>query len=143
MSCQHGQSQRQCPLCERDDTIAELRQRVNELTDTLSRTDEQWKQGQLAMDERDALRAEVERLSGHVNRLTNLIELYRAHRCPIGYVEIEALRARLAAAEKFTSELVTVGKAIRDEENVCDANYREFDALIAAHDAAKGGTTNG
>jgi hypothetical protein len=161
-TCQHGQSQRQCPLCERDETIADLRNDVLRVT-----------------MERDALRAEVERLRpyeqavrDHHNgydpearaamapflkepaspkqAIDELIdeaeaplakELAAAQQLAIDDEKtIQCLRARLAAAEKVVSaaqdcDETDLGSGWHSDKH--DIAHEELEEALDAYDAAK------
>lgn len=123
-SCQHGQSQRQCPLCERDETIADLRNDVLRVT-----------------MERDALRAEVERLAGSLAACG--VVAHGGDGTVLPQYETDSLRAvrainaRLAAAERVCE---AARGCLYGESLSLFPTFKQHQDLInslAAYDAAK------
>jgi chromosome segregation ATPase len=149
-SCQHGQNQRQCPLCERDDTIAELtRERdawkaklaaVNAIGVNVATMLQEAERERDALrgltrnltevndkweEDNKALRAEVERLRNQVADMhANWQRQIAMH---------EETRARLAAAEKSVEAL----RAIDGLVVLRGSDIARNEAALAAFDAAK------
>ncbi len=94
--CTHGQLARQCPICERDERIAELEAR------TKCRRDLPWCDCAALERERDEARAQLERLR---NRITIVVDEVEAEPLPVGEPKESIMLGRLQVVDEIRAAL--------------------------------------